>query len=58
MKIVGRKSAISSALTQVPEPVRSKTSIVSAIAAAHDAELAAEPLTGGGLRIEVGFPSV
>jgi signal transduction histidine kinase len=31
-------------------------SIVSAIAAAHDAEIAAEPLRGGGLRIEIAFP--
>jgi hypothetical protein len=33
MAITGRKSAIRSAPTQVPEPVRSKTSTVSAIAA-------------------------
>jgi signal transduction histidine kinase len=32
-------------------------SIVSAVAAAHDAELTAEPLSGGGLRIEVRFPA-
>jgi signal transduction histidine kinase len=32
-------------------------SIVSAIAAAHDARIDAEPFTGGGLRIEVSFPS-
>jgi signal transduction histidine kinase len=32
-------------------------SIVRAIAAAHDAKVTAEPLSGGGLRIAVGFPS-
>jgi hypothetical protein len=31
--MIGRKSAIRRALTHVPEPVRSKTSTVSAIAA-------------------------
>jgi signal transduction histidine kinase len=31
-------------------------SIVSAIATAHDAELTAEPLKGGGLRVEIAFP--
>jgi signal transduction histidine kinase len=32
-------------------------SIVRAVAAAHDANITAEPLSGGGLRIAVGFPS-
>ena len=35
MTTIGRKSAIRSALTHVPEPVRSKTSTVSAIAARY-----------------------
>jgi hypothetical protein len=33
--MIGRKSAIRSALTHAPEPVRSKTSTVSAIAARY-----------------------
>jgi hypothetical protein len=33
--MIGRKSAIRSALTHVPEPVRSKMSTVSAIAARY-----------------------
>jgi signal transduction histidine kinase len=32
-------------------------SIVTAIAAAHDADLRARPLPGGGLEVEVHFPS-